>query len=112
MFWVILFLILIYFIGAPIFRVWRKMRRFREEYERAMEQQGTYQPEQPNGGRTQEQRERLERYHQYSEENAENVDFEELDGPMSQEPQSADNQSSSSTQYQEEPVSDAEFEEI
>lgn len=111
MFWFILLLILLYFIAAPIYRVWRKMRQFRDEYERAMKQQGSYQPEQHDGRRGDEQREMVERYRRYSDENAENVDFEELDGPMTEEIPTHDNQHTSST-YQEEPISDAEFEEI
>jgi hypothetical protein len=112
MFWFILFLILLYFIVAPVFRVWRKMRQFKDEYEQAMNRQGSYQPGNRNDQRTDEQREMVERYRRYSEENAENVDFEELDGPMSEESQHGSDNQSNSTKYQEEPVSDAEYEEI
>lgn len=112
MFWFILFLILLYFIAAPIYRVWRKMRRFRDEYEQAMKQQGNYQPGHASDTRTDEQREMVERYRRYSEENAENVDYEELEGRIEQEPSTPSTQQEPTSRYQEEIVSDAEYEEI
>ncbi|MBQ9585387.1 MAG: hypothetical protein IJR20_05235 [Muribaculaceae bacterium] len=112
MFWFILFLILLYFIAAPIFRVWRKMRRFRNEYEQAMNQQGNYQPGHASDTRTDEQREMVERYRRYSEENAENVDYEELEGRMEEKADNTSAQQEPSSQYQEEAISDAEYEEI
>ena len=108
MFWFILFLILLYFILSPIIRVWRKVHQFRDEYEQAMKQQGSYQP---SDGKTAEEREMVERYRRYSEENAENVDFEELEGPMPNEQQEHEPPQSTS-RYQEEEVSDAEYEDI
>ena len=112
MFWLILLLILLYFIAAPIIRVWRKVRSFQDEYNKAMNEQGNYQTSSKNEAKTNEQREMVERYHRYSDETAENVDFEELDGPMTEEPQLAEDTPPSSSRYQEEPITDAEFEEI
>lgn len=112
MFWFILFLILLYFIAAPIYRVWRKMRQFRDEYEQAMKQQGNYQPGQTSDTRTDEQREMVERYRRYSEENAENVDYEELEGRMEEKVENTSTQQEPSSKYQEEAISDAEYEEI
>ena len=53
----------------------------------------------------------IEKYRRYSQENAQSVDFEELDGPMPQQ-ETSQQSTTSSTRYQEEAVSDAEYEEI
>ena len=54
----------------------------------------------------------VERYRRYSEENAENVDYEELEGRIEQEPSTPSTQQEPTSRYQEEIVSDAEYEEI
>ena len=106
-------MLLVYFVGAPAYRVWRKVRSFQDQYKKAMNEQGNYQTSaQKKDGKTDEQREMVERYRRYSDETAENVDFEEIDGPISEDQPLNDNDHSSATSYQEEPVSDAEFEEI
>ena len=85
----------------------------KDQYKKAMNEQGNYQTSaQKKDGKTDEQREMVERYRRYSDETAENVDFEEIDGPISEDQPLNDNDHSSATSYQEEPVSDAEFEEI
>ena len=61
--------------------------------------------------RTREEEELIEKYRRYSQENAQSVDFEELDGPMPQQ-ETSQQSTTSSTRYQEEAVSDAEYEEI
>jgi ABC-type multidrug transport system fused ATPase/permease subunit len=108
-FLLILLLVVIYFIAAPIIKVWRKVRQFQDQYNRTMEGQDASQ--QSYETKTEEE-ELKERYRRYTKSEAQNVDFEELDGPMQQE--SSPNQASQSTgnRYQEEAISDAEFEEI
>lgn len=117
-FLLILLLVLIYFMVAPVMRVWRKVRDFQDEFNSAMNNTGSAsQQQQQQGGRSRnvsdEQREMIERYRRYTQAHAENVDFEELDGPMQEEPQqeSMSNNSRPSS-YQEEEISDAEFEEV
>ena len=48
----------------------------------------------------------------YSEENAENVDYEELEGRMEEKADNTSTQQEPTSRYQEEIVSDAEYEEI
>lgn len=107
MFWLILLLILLYFLAAPIVRVWRKVRQFQDEYNRTM-----------NGGQNTTgnsanpaQNEMAERYRRYSDATAENVEFEELEGHIESEPE-VDIPPSNTSSYQEEVVSDAEYEDI
>ena len=53
----------------------------------------------------------MERYRRYSDATAENVDFEELEGHITESDDISLN-NGPTTRYQEEEVSDAEFEEI
>ena len=109
MFWLILLLILLYFIAAPIIRVWRKVRQFQNEFNRNMNGGGQNQNAgQPNAT----QRDMAERYRRYSDATAENVEFEELEGPVEQEPEELTQSDSTTSSYQEEIVSDVEFEDI
>ena len=67
------------------------------------------QTQQQNPNQSQEGKDETmaEKYRKYSE----NVDFEELDGPMEDTPDTNPG-TEQSTRYQEEAISDAEFEEI
>ena len=109
-FLLILFILFLIWIAAPVFRVWRKVRQFQDEYTRTMNQT---QQQQSTGtsGSQQKEKTMADRYRKYSETNAENVDFEELEGKM-EEPLSDVSQQQQSTRYQEEAISDAEFEEL
>ena len=106
-FLLILFILFLIWIASPIFRVWRKVRQFQDEYKRTMNQT---QQQQPSDAQPQEKT-MAERYRRYSDSTAENVDFEELEGKM-EEPVEAEPQQERSSRYQEETISDAEFEEI
>lgn len=111
LFWLIVIIFLVW-IATPIFKVWRKVRRFQDEYARTMNGGGQQGPAPgPGKQRTEEQQEKVERYRRYSDATAENVDFEELDGQLD-DSQSTSPNDGPTTRYQEEEVSDAEFEEI
>jgi len=116
MFWLILLLILIYFIAAPIFKVWRKVRKFQDQYYKTMngDQDSESGGTSTGSNRTAKEREMVERYRRYIDETAQNVDYEELDGRMSSESPQEQNaqQEPSTTKYQEEVISDVEFEEV
>ena len=108
-FLLILFILILIWIASPIIRVWRKVRQFQDEYARTMNQT----QQQTTGGSDSQPQEKTmaDRYRKYSETTAENVDFEELDGPM--EPMPDTNPSNEqSSRYQDEVISDAEYEDI
>ena len=110
----ILLLVILYFVLSPIVRVWRKVRRFQDEYNRNMSG-NTYGGSPQQDAPRSEEEELIEKYRRYSPENAQSVDFEELDGPMPQQEshqETSQQSTTSSTRYQEEAVSDAEYEEI
>ena len=113
LFWLIVIGLLLYYIGAPIYRVWRKVRQFQDEYNRNMSGMGnnTTSQSQPSG-EDDANREIMERYRRYSDATAENVEFEELDGHIDEEPLAEDPPANSSTRYQQEEISDVEFEDI
>ncbi len=104
----ILFILFLIWIATPIFKVWRKVRQFQDEYRNTMNQQ---QGQSQQGGVQQQKEDMAERYRRYSEANAENVEFEELEGKMEDTPDDEPQQGPSS-RYQEEEISDAEFEDI
>ena len=106
-FLLILFILIIIWIASPIIRVWRKVRQFQDEYRNTINQQ---QGQSQQGGAQQQKEDMAERYRRYSEANAENVDFEELEGKMEDTPDEP--QHGPSSRYQEEEISDAEFEDI
>lgn len=111
LFWLIIIIILVW-IATPIIKVWRKVRRFQDEYTRTMNSGGQQGPSAPQGRqRSEEQQEIVERYRRYSDATAENVDFEELEGHITESDDTSLN-NGPTTRYQEEDVSDAEFEEI
>ena len=109
LFWLILFILILIWIASPIIRVWRKVRQFQDEYTRTMNQT----QQQSSGSVNDEPQEKsmADRYRKYSETTAENVDFEELEGKMEE---TADSNvgRERTTRYQEEVISDAEYEEI
>ena len=105
-FLLILFILFLIWIATPIFRVWRKVRRFQDEYNRTIYQQGQSQQNEEQ----QRKEEMADRYRRYSEANAENVEFEELEGKMENTP--SEPQQGPTSRYQEEEISDAEYEEI
>jgi hypothetical protein len=108
-FLLILFILILIWIASPIIRVWRKVRQFQDEYTRTMNQS-----QQQGGSGTQQQEQgksMAERYRKYSDTTAENVDFEELEGAM-EETVDSEPQQGPSSRYQEEEISDAEFEEL
>lgn len=108
-FLLILFILILIWIASPIIRVWRKVRQFQDEYTRTMNQ--SQQQQNPNQSQDGQDRSMAEKYRKYSDSTAENVDFEELDGPMEDTPDTNPGYEQS-TRYQEEAISDAEFEEI
>ena len=109
LFWLILFILILIWIASPIIRVWRKVRQFQDEYTRTMNQT----QQQSSGSVNDEPQEKsmADRYRKYSETTAENVDFEELEGKMEKTADSNVGQERT-TRYQEEVISDAEYEEI
>lgn len=110
MWFFILILILLIFLLSPIFKVWRAVRRFQNEYNSAMDQARQNQTE---AQKNDEQNELKERYRRYSDETGEYVNFEEVKGrPDTQESSEQQASSGSSSKYQDEIVSDAEFEDI
>ncbi len=111
LFWIIILLILVW-IATPIIKVWRKVRKFQNDYMRNAQQQGSTGQRQSYSTEPQEEEMSMaDRYRKYSDSMAENVEFEELEGPM-QEPQKPSPDNGPTTRYQQEAVSDAEFEEI
>lgn len=107
-FLLILFILIVIWIASPIIRVWRKVRQFQNEYTRTMNQTQQQNPNQSQEGKDETM---AEKYRKYSDSTAENVDFEELDGPMEDTPDTNPG-NEHSTRYQEEAISDAEYEEI
>ena len=111
LFWIIILLILIW-IATPIIKVWRKVRKFQNDYMRNAQQQGSTGQRQSYSTEPQEEEMSMaDRYRKYSDSMAENVEFEELEGKI-QEPASTTRDEQPTTRYQQEAVSDAEFEEI
>lgn len=109
LFWLILFILILIWIASPIIRVWRKVRQFQDEYTRTMNQ--TQQQSPGGAGEDPQEKSMADRYRKYSETTAENVDFEELEGKMEETVDSNVGQERT-TRYQEEAISDAEYEEI
>ena len=109
LFWLILFILILIWIASPIIRVWRKVRQFQDEYTRTMNQ--TQQQTTGDTDSQPQEKTMADRYRKYSETTAENVDFEELEGKMEE---SADDKvgQERTTRYQEEVISDAEYEDI
>ncbi|MBR5639618.1 MAG: hypothetical protein IKW83_07635 [Muribaculaceae bacterium] len=110
--WFIIILILLLFLLSPVIKVWRAVRKFQNEYNRTMDQARKNQ-----GETTQEDDEKNDlkaRYRRYSDETGEYVNFEEMEGRPETITQDSEQQTTtgSSSKYQDEIVSDAEFEEI
>ncbi len=105
----IIFLLLMLFF-SPVIKVWRAVRKFQNEYDSAMNQA---RQNQSNAQKTDEQNDLKERYRRYSDETGEYVSFEEVEGrPSDNESTQSQPSSDTSSKYQDEVVSDAEFEEI
>lgn len=112
MWFLVVILLILFLLFSPVIKVWRSVRKFQKDYESAMNK-----ARQQNGGAKQQDdanREFKERYRRYSDETGEYVSFEEMEGKPEAEKETNTQQtsSSSSSKYQEEMVSDAEFEEI
>ncbi len=109
--WVlIIILLLLFFLFSPVIKVWRAVRKFQDEYNRTMNQA---RQNQETAQKNDEQNDLKERYRRYSDETGEYVSFEEMEGrPNDNETTEPQPSSSTSSKYQDEPVSDAEFEEI
>ena len=111
MWFLIIVLLLLFLFFSPVIKVWRAVRKFQNEYNRTMNQA---QQNQEAAQKADEKNDLKERYRRYSDETGEYVSFEEVQGhtedtTKNSEPQSSSN---SSSKYQDEIVSDAEFEEI
>ncbi len=107
--WIFLIIILLLFLFfSPVFKVWRAVRKFQNEYNRTVNQTRQNQADEQKAN---EKNDLKERYRRYSDETGEYVSFEEMEGRPEE---SSEQQSSTGTnsKYQEEIVSDAEFEEI
>ncbi|MBR5030888.1 MAG: hypothetical protein IKX63_07305 [Muribaculaceae bacterium] len=112
-FFLLILLILALFFFSPAVRVWRAVRKFQNDYNQAMEDA---QQKANEANTTSSTNEMKERYRRYTTENGEYVNYEELEGRPQQhdETENAPSGASSSagSKYQEEIVSDAEFEDI
>lgn len=109
-FLLILLFVLLYIFIAPIVRVWRKVRQFQDQYTRTMSGSNTGTTA-GNSDDYNNKEDMAQKYRRYSSENGEYVDFEELEGTITESPSTHDADTPRS-RYQEEAVSDAEFEEI
>ena len=90
--------------------VFRAVRKFQDEYNRTMDQA---RQNQEAAQKNDEQKDLKERYRRYSDETGEYVSFEEMEGrPNDNETTEPQSSSSTSSKYQDEVVSDAEFEDI
>ncbi len=108
--WVfILLLILLFFLLSPVIKVWRAVRKFQNEYNSAMDQANNNKGKEQNDD---EQSELKERYRRYSDETGEYVSFEEVEGRPINDDGNSQPSTGSSSKYQDEIVSDAEYEEI
>lgn len=108
MWFLIIIILLLLFLLSPVIKVWRAVRKFQNEYNRAVDQA---RQNQEAAQKDDEKNELKERYRRYTDETGEDVNFEEMEGRLEEtiEPQPS---SGSSSKYQDEIVSDAEFEEI
>ena len=111
MWFLIIILILLLFFFSPAIKVWRAVRKFQDEYNRTMDQA---RQNQEAAQKDDEKNDLKERYRRYSDETGEYVSFEEVEGRPEDTTQSSGQQPSSggSSKYQDEIVSDAEFEDI
>lgn len=112
MWFLIVILLLLLLLFSPVIRVWRAVRKFQKDYDNAMNQ--TSQQNQGGTKKNDEQNDLKERYRRYSDETGEYVSFEEMEGRPEDTTPSSEQQASTSnsSKYQEEIVSDAEFEDI
>lgn len=108
-FFLLILLVLMLFIFSPVVKVWRAVRKFQSDYNNAM---GNAQ--QSNKTTDNKTSDAKERYRRYSSETGEYVNYEELEGRPKEtiEPETGTESTSNSSRYQEEIVSDAEFEDI
>ena len=111
MWFLVLILILLFLFFSPVFKVWRAVRKFQDEYNSNMD--NATRQNQGSTPKDNEQEELKERYRRYSDETGEYVSFEDVEGrPNDNESHEPQPSSGTSSKYQDEPVSDAEFEEI
>lgn len=108
MWFLIIILILLLFLLSPVIKVWRAVRKFQNEYNRTMDQA---RQNQADAQKEDEQNELKERYRRYTDETGEYVSFEEVEG-RPEESTEQQQPKGNSSKYQDEIVSDAEFEEI
>lgn len=107
---IVLILLLLFF--SPVIKVWRAVRKFQNEYNHAMDQA---RQNQAGAQEKDEKNELKERYRRYSDETGEYVSFEEVEGqPYDTTEQNTNQQPprGGNSKYQDEIVSDAEFEDI
>ncbi|MBP5688167.1 MAG: hypothetical protein J6X22_05935 [Muribaculaceae bacterium] len=110
MWFLIIILLLLFLFFSPVIKVWRAVRKFQDEYNRTMDQASQ---NQDAAQKNDKQNELKERYRRYTDETGEDVSFEEVKGrPNDNETTEQQPSSGSSSKYQDEVVSDAEFEEI
>ncbi len=110
MWFLIIILLLLLFLFSPVIKVWRAVRKFQNDYNRAMDQANQ---NQADSQKNDEKNEIKERYRRYSDETGEYVSFEEMEGrPDDNEHNETQSTNGTSSKYQDEIVSDAEFEEI
>ena len=112
--WVfVIILLLLFFLLSPAIKVWRAVRKFQNDYNQAMNQAG-HKQRASSQNYDSEKEEIKERYRRYSDETGEYVSFEEVEGRPEPQHTSPEHHTApnSSTKYQDEIVSDAEFEEI
>lgn len=109
--WVlIIILLLLLFLFSPVIKVWRAVRKFQNDYNRAMDQANQ---NQADSQKDDEKNEIKERYRRYSDETGEYVSFEEMEGRLDDNDNNETQPTNdTSSKYQDEIVSDAEFEEI
>lgn len=111
MWFFIIILLLLIFLVSPIFKVWRTVRKFQDDYNRAVDEAKQRQKEEQQNN---EQNDLKERYRRYTNETGEYVSFEEMKGRPESSNETSEQQPSngSNSKYQDEIVSDAEFEDI
>lgn len=108
--WILfIILILLFFLLSPVFKVWRAVRKFQDEYNRTMDQA---RQNQEAAQKDDEKNDIKERYRRYSDETSEYVSFEEMEGRPNDNENTEPQPSNTTSKYQDEVVSDAEFEEI
>ena len=108
-FFLLILLAFLLIIFSPVVKVWRAVRKFQSDYNNTMG--NAQQNDNKADNKTSDVK---ERYRRYSSETGEYVNYEEIEGRPQEtiEPEHSTESTSSSSRYQEEIVSDAEFEDI